>query len=257
MAIPTPLSKTQIDRLGDRLKRGSYAEDDLRALDSYRRTFGAPYGTVVGSLRGLNLEPTGRPAKSTESLVEKLRRESIRLVQVQDIAGCRVVVPDMEEQDRLVATLQSVFSTVSVVDRRANPSYGYRAVHVIPEIDGRMIEIQVRTSFQHLWAEFSEKLSDQIDKDLKYGGGPQELREILADLSRLVAGYEGLMQSQLRQEKELAEQEKELAEREKELAATKVGVAAMKVRVEAELESLRRFFADLASEFTKLRRTNQ
>jgi hypothetical protein len=33
MATPI-LSKTQIDRLGDRLKRGSYAEDDLRALDS-------------------------------------------------------------------------------------------------------------------------------------------------------------------------------------------------------------------------------
>lgn len=95
MMTTSLLSKTQIDRLGDRLKRGSYAEDDLRALDSYRRTFGAPYGTVVGNLRSLNLEPTGRPAKSTESLVEKLRRESVRLVQVQDIAGCRVVVPDL------------------------------------------------------------------------------------------------------------------------------------------------------------------
>ena len=186
------LSKTQIDRLGDRLKRGSYAEDDLRLLDSYRRTFGVPYGTVVETLRGLSLEPTGRPAKSTESLVEKLRRESVRLVQVQDIAGCRVVVPDILEQDRLVTTLQAVFSMASVVDRRANPSYGYRAVHVIPEINDKLIEIQVRTSFQHLWAEFSEKLSDQIDKDLKYGRGPEEIRKLLTDLSGVVAGYEVL-----------------------------------------------------------------
>jgi putative GTP pyrophosphokinase len=87
MMTTSLLSKTQIDRLGDRLKRGSHAEDDLRMLDSYCRTFGAPYGTVIESLRRLDLEPTGRPAKSTDSLVEKLRRESIRLVQVQDIAG--------------------------------------------------------------------------------------------------------------------------------------------------------------------------
>jgi putative GTP pyrophosphokinase len=240
MATPI-LSKTQIDRLGDRLKRGSYAEDDLRALDSHRRTFGAPYGTVVEALRALDLEPTGRPAKSTESLVEKLRRESIRLVQVQDIAGCRVVVPDMEAQDQLVATLQSLFSTAAVVDRRAHPSYGYRAVHVIPEIDEKMIEIQVRTSCQHLWAEFSEKLSDQIDKDLKYGAGPQQFREMLADLSYLVAEYEDLMRTQLQQEKALADH----------LAEQKAHLAASKARVEDGLGRLRRLFEDLSAKLGK------
>lgn len=250
MATPTPLSKTQVDRLGDRLKRGSYAESDLRALDSYCRTFGAPYGTVIGSLRSLDLEPTGRPAKSTESLVEKLRRESIRLVQVQDIAGCRVVVNDMEDQDRLVATLQSVFRKVSVADRRANPSYGYRAVHVIPEIDGKVIEIQVRTSFQHLWAEFSEKLSDQVDKDLKYGGGPPEERQLLADLSLVVAECEMMMRSYFRHEKTLAEQEEKLA-------ATKERVAQAKKGAEAALEALRRVFANLSSAIPKLRKSDQ
>jgi hypothetical protein len=65
VAAPT-LSRTQIDRLGDRLRQSSIAEADLRLLDEYRRSFGEPYESVVGRIREhLNLEPTGRPAKST------------------------------------------------------------------------------------------------------------------------------------------------------------------------------------------------
>src|SRR3972149_1191372 len=101
-----PLSKSQIDRLGDRLRTGSLSESDLRALDEYRRSFRPAYDTVVETVRDrLGLEPTGRPGKSTGSLREKLQRESIRLVQVQDVAGCRVVVSDILEQDRAVASI--------------------------------------------------------------------------------------------------------------------------------------------------------
>jgi ppGpp synthetase/RelA/SpoT-type nucleotidyltranferase len=33
-----------------------------------------------------------------------------------------------------------------VIDRRINPSHGYRAVHIIAKVSGMPIEIQVRTS---------------------------------------------------------------------------------------------------------------
>lgn len=92
-------SKTQIDKLGERLKEGNIAEDDLRLLDEYRLSFSEAYETVVGVIQNqLGLEPTGRPAKSTTSISEKLRRESIRLTQIQDIAGCRLVVPDVSRR---------------------------------------------------------------------------------------------------------------------------------------------------------------
>ena len=90
------ISKTQIDKLGERLRVGSISDDDLRLLDEYRRSFSAAYEFVVGVIsKQLGLEPTGRPAKSTTSIAEKLQRESIRLTQIQDIAGCRVVVSDI------------------------------------------------------------------------------------------------------------------------------------------------------------------
>jgi putative GTP pyrophosphokinase len=160
-------------------------------LDDYRLSFGEAYDAVVRTIRNqLKLEPTGRPAKSTSSLVEKLHRESIRLSQVQDIAGCRVVVGDVAKQDQVVASLEAAFAGASVVDRRTNPSYGYRAVHVIAQISGKLIEIQVRTALQHLWAEYSEALSDEFDTAIKYGGGEDRLRQMLTATSATVAELE-------------------------------------------------------------------
>jgi hypothetical protein len=116
------LSKTQIDRLGNRLKKGSPSDDDLRLLDEYRRSFGPAYDFIIRTIREtLRLEPTGRPAKSTSSIAEKLRRESIRLSQVQDIAGCRVVVADIFAQDQTIAMLREAFPQIRVIDRRINP----------------------------------------------------------------------------------------------------------------------------------------
>jgi putative GTP pyrophosphokinase len=188
MATP---SKAQIDRLGDRLRKTPLGENDLRLLDEYRRSFGDAYDTVVRDLRErLHLQPTGRPAKSTTSIIEKLRRESIRLSQIQDIAGCRIVVTDIVEQERVVESLKALFPGASLVDRRIDPSHGYRAVHVIARISGQLIEIQVRTTLQHLWAEFSERLSDRVDPSFKYGGGDDQIRQALSEIAEVAAELE-------------------------------------------------------------------
>jgi putative GTP pyrophosphokinase len=185
-------SKTQIDRLGDRLRDREPSASDLRLLDDYRRSFGDAYESVVLTIRErLQLQATGRPAKSTISLREKLRRESVRLSQVQDIAGCRVVVDDIAAQERVIDALLDLFPRSVVVDRRAAPSHGYRAVHVIATILGKPVEMQVRSSSQHLWAELSEKLSDVFDPAIKYGGGDEEIRQILQEGSAAVAMLEG------------------------------------------------------------------
>lgn len=187
-----PVSKTQIDRLGDRLKGGPHTESDLRLLDDYRRSFGEAYEAVVRTIRQRGEFPTGRLAKSTASIVEKLRRESIRLSQMQDIAGCRVVVANVVEQEQFVASLKTDFPEAAVIDRRDNPSYGYRAIHIIAEIAGKPIEIQVRSSLQHLWAEVSEKSSDVLDPTIKHGGGPDWWRTSLTSISEWVAAFDTL-----------------------------------------------------------------
>jgi hypothetical protein len=85
--LPVKLSRTKIDQLGVRLKSGPPTQDDLVLLDEFRRSFGPAYQKVVHRILELNLEPTGRPEKSIPSIVEKLKRQKIRLTQMQDIGG--------------------------------------------------------------------------------------------------------------------------------------------------------------------------
>lgn len=168
-------------------------EADLRELDAIRRSYSPGYEKVILSIRSeLGLEPTGRPAKSTSSIIEKLQRETIRLSQMQDIAGCRIVVADAPAQEVIVGALRRIFKQSLVVDRRARPSHGYRAVHVVAEIDRIPIEIQVRTGLQHAWAELSEKYADVHDSSIKYGGGPAETRTLLDTWSELIQRLEVL-----------------------------------------------------------------
>jgi ppGpp synthetase/RelA/SpoT-type nucleotidyltranferase len=184
-------SNTQIDRLGDRLRKGDISDEDLRALDEYRLSFSDAYEFVIGLIRKtLALEPTGRPAKSTKSIIEKLVRESIRLSQIQDIAGCRVVVRGLAEQNRAVTDLTTIFENATIVDRRERPSHGYRAIHVIVKKNGKLVEVQVRSALQHEWAELSEKASDLIDPEIKYGRGVPDLAEMLLSISSLFAKQE-------------------------------------------------------------------
>lgn len=189
----TELSKTQIDKLGERLKKGNVTEADLRLLDEYRLSFSAAYQFVEESLREqLKLEPTGRPAKSTPSIVEKLKRESIRLTQMQDIAGCRLIVDFIPRQNEIVEALKQLFAVITIVDRRIRPIHGYRAVHAIINHNGKLVEIQIRTKLQHSWAELCEKMADRYGPGLKYGSGPPDLVRILLRESAVAARVEAL-----------------------------------------------------------------
>ena len=191
MVPSTELTKSQINRLGDRLRKGDPIETDRKLLDEYRRSFREAYETVVGHLRNrLKLEPTGRPAKTTTAIIEKLRREKTRLSQMQDIAGCRIVRASLLDQDNAVAQIQQIFKSSILIDRRYRPSHGYRAVHVVVEQFGKLVEVQVRTSLQHTWAEFSEKLSDEFGHEIKYGGGNREFANHLASLSDAIFDFE-------------------------------------------------------------------
>jgi ppGpp synthetase/RelA/SpoT-type nucleotidyltranferase len=185
------LSNAQIDRLGDRLRRQDFGEAELRLLDEFRRTFGPAYDLVVERIQQVTaVSVSGRPAKSTTSIIEKLKRESIRLSQVQDIAGCRAVVEDLAEQDRVVAEIAGAFEASAIVDRRVKPSHGYRAVHIVVRENKKPIEIQIRTALQHVWAELCEKLADAFDPAIKYGGGPGPARDSLDHLSRAIGSFE-------------------------------------------------------------------
>jgi putative GTP pyrophosphokinase len=209
-----PLSKAEIDRLGARLSADIDSDDDLRVLDRFRRSHAAAYEHTVHSIReALQVAPTGRPSKSTTAIRDKLRRASIRLSQMQDVAGCRLIVEHRKRQDALVAQLIRLFPESTVVDRRDKPSHGYRAVHVIVRIGGTPVEVQVRTEPQHAWAEYAEKLADTIDPALKYGGGPEDPRAILHALSNVARFVEQIELDGVAQHQQFAAALAEVASR--------------------------------------------
>lgn len=200
MALP---SKNQIDKLGKRLANSSIpAESDRLKLVDIRIAHDPALAEVEVILSELGLE-FGSRIKTDDTIIEKLRREKTRLSTMQDIAGARVVIDASRiEQDRAVQRIVSRFDpgTVKVVDRRAQPSHGYRAVHIIVEVLGVSVEIQVRTKLQHLWAQLIERLADMWGRQVRYGEPPDEPDALVgADVTR------GALVSQVRQLTELVD----------------------------------------------------
>ena len=72
------------------------------------------------------------------------------------------------------AILSAFGSTKRRIDRRLEPSHGYRAVHVVVRCQGRWIEVQIRTRLQHMWAEVAERLADMWGRQIRYGMPPDD-----------------------------------------------------------------------------------
>jgi len=176
--VSPPTSRSQIDRLGQRIAESGYVDNNDRALfadilDYYEELL----NTVCDSLTEIDLTPTYR-VKTTGTLVEKLQRDrGMQLSRIQDVAGARVVLDgDRSEQDTLVKKICSLFlhfpRQPDIIDRRASPTHGYRAVHVIAYPDRFPVEIQVRTYFQDIWAHIFERIADQWGRQIRYGEPP-------------------------------------------------------------------------------------
>jgi ppGpp synthetase/RelA/SpoT-type nucleotidyltranferase len=181
--LVTKLSRSQIDRLGERLRgRERISDADLGLLQAVREAHDDAMATVTVALRdltvdGVSLAPTSR-LKTVGTILEKLQRESMRLSQMQDIAGARVVIDGGRPlQDRVVNAIVGRFPGSRVVDRRESPSNGYRALHVMVREGTCWVEVQVRTPDQDLWAQIVERLGDAWGRQIRYGDPPNDPEE--------------------------------------------------------------------------------
>jgi (p)ppGpp synthase/HD superfamily hydrolase len=148
--VADALSRTQIDKLGKRLAERSYlpTTEDLMLLERFRAAHSVSLQEAAETLRSLGLQPTSRP-KTTGTIIDKLRREgAMRLSQMEDIAGLRVVMEmTRDTQDELVQKIVAAMPNgTKTKDRRPNPSHGYRAVHLVARVADHQVEIQLRTT---------------------------------------------------------------------------------------------------------------
>jgi hypothetical protein len=202
--VTRPLSKSALERLGRRLVAGDQPQRvDIEQLHLLLGAYGPVLASSVDLVAAeVGLIPSSR-VKTTATLVEKLRRNGGHtLSSIHDLAGMRLVVPaGRAEQDRVVEQICGLFVDGArpprLIDRRVRPVQGYRAVHVIVYPDAYPIEVQVRTQWQHLWAEWFERLADQYGRGIRYGHPPstggetaQEMVDRLIQLADQIAEAE-------------------------------------------------------------------
>ncbi|WP_082281353.1 hypothetical protein [Leptospira kirschneri] len=189
------LSNSQITKLGDRLRDSNLEEDELKMLDEFRETYSElderSYQIIHDALKAsIGLTLTKRKRKTQQSIVDKLRRQpNLRLPQMQDIAGCRIVLEGgIQHAQSINSLLENAFRQnqmdIESKDKHAN---GYRAIHIIVKADQKFYEIQLRTYAQDIWANLVERLSDEKNT-LKYGGSEQE-QELMNKLKNLAENF--------------------------------------------------------------------
>lgn len=113
----------------------------------------------------------------------------MQLTGMGDIGGLRVVVEsrsDLAALNRVATDLWGPFLK-RTRDYVENPqSTGYRAIHLEPRMDGRRVEIQLRTSLQHRWAATVEWHERMGHAGVKSGKGDPQL---VAKLRQLADAY--------------------------------------------------------------------
>jgi hypothetical protein len=187
-------SKSQVTAAGRTLVRyinEGDTEPDAAVLAAYRiasewrSEHSQPLALVTPGVRNWlsQVAPTGVVAqrlKRMPQIILKLDRfPSMRLPQMEDIAGCRAVVERPLEVEAVAARIGAKWDVQSISDYREDgkPGTGYRALHYIVVRRGRLVEIQLRTERQHAWSEIVESTSDRLQFALKDGQGPPELLE--------------------------------------------------------------------------------
>jgi ppGpp synthetase/RelA/SpoT-type nucleotidyltranferase len=122
---------------------------------------------------GLDGQVTQR-LKRMQTILDKLGREhTLTLDRMQDIGGCRAVLPTRSAVYKLAEHIKTVKPTSRVVDYIAEPRRsGYRGIHIIVEYGDpvRPVEIQLRTVLMHAWATTVEDISGTGGVNYKMDG---------------------------------------------------------------------------------------
>ena len=163
--------------------RASFAQPMLAArmgLQSFAGTCGHPDAKIGQRLKRLN------------RIVDKLVRFNphMQLTRMQDIGGVRVVLSDVEAVVDLDKHIHKRWDEKikRYDDYISSPQEsGYRAVHIVVERHDRLIEVQLRSERQNIWAQLNESLSRQAGAELKWGDGAEDVRDFLRLLAESMA----------------------------------------------------------------------
>lgn len=196
-------SKTKIDRAGQDLSKNVFRSEDEEIeseiiFDEYRQAHLQPLTDVTYLIQqwlaqfGKNYYIAQR-LKRRPQILRKMKRFSVRLTQLQDIGGNRVIVDTNSDVDALHKFLQDRIANEQTLSLWRETDYrvlgrddtGYRALHMIFERSGVKIELQVRSRAQHYWAEAIERTSVIYGHHLKEAEGDAKVLSYFKTLSQV------------------------------------------------------------------------
>lgn len=180
--------------------------------------------------------------KRLPSILKKLQRKyygnkpTMNLSQMQDIAGCRAVMSNVELARKLYKEGyirgDLKHKKVNEKDYITHPKKdGYRSIHLVyryksdkegkKDYNGLLIEVQIRSKLQHLWATAIETVDFFTRQAIKTNEGQKEWVDFFRLVSSAFAITEGtpLVPDTPLDEKELYSQ---IKEKEKELQVIKI-----------------------------------
>lgn len=158
---------------------------------------------LAAAMRVLSLGGvTASRLKRMLSIRRKLQRISVPLSRIQDLGGCRVILPTIAQVEAFGSALtdQKRHNLRKADDYIAAPKTdGYRSLHLKldyryqlhPEFEGLRIELQVRSHLQHAWATAVEAIGLFLGQNIKGGEGSAEWRRLLFLISAEFAESEG------------------------------------------------------------------
>jgi (p)ppGpp synthase/HD superfamily hydrolase len=190
--IEPKYSKSEVDIAGRTLIQSNNHDEVAAALDvinNFRASHNFPLNTMQCGLRrsATKLSPDviiAQRIKRLKSILYKLERfDTMRLSAMQDIAGCRAVVPSVDQVYELISIQRKSkikHKMAKLTDYIKNPKpSGYRGCHLIynyfsdrtEKYNGLNVEMQIRSMLQHYWATTVETASMFMQQSLKSSVG--------------------------------------------------------------------------------------
>ena len=188
-------SRTQVSAAGAALIDPSSSLNDLRRargiVNNWRAAHSLPLDRVRMELEE-RVAPLGGEAlvaqrlKRLSSIDAKLRRfRNMNLARMQDVGGCRAVLPSVDAVRRVArgyADRPSRHRVAHTDDYLTDPrASGYRGIHLVSRFQpgeaheagyaGMRIEIQLRSRLQHAWAAAVETVGTFSGQSLKSSEG--------------------------------------------------------------------------------------
>lgn len=206
-------SRNRVNRAGDSLRRGTLTPEESAVVDEWRAAHRSVLNTFQAILRartrGTDIVVAQRH-KRRSTIEGKLRRyPRMQLSRMDDVAGCRLIFPDIVSLRDFRAAFHSArfhHERRNEIDKydyiNAPKTTGYRGIHDVYTYDvnsdsgrslkGLMVEIQYRTQIQHAWATAVEVIGFITESQPKFEEGDTRYREAMALSSEILArAHEG------------------------------------------------------------------